>query len=275
VAWIKQTVTRGGNFPDRAKELQGYLTTIVQQLKTRYPNLKLVYLSSRTRSYTYERGLSPEPVAFETGFAVKWLIEQQINDDSALNFDPAKGDVLAPYLSWGPYLWIDGENVRSDGRVWLAEDMAEDCTHPSASGNQKVAEMLYEFFMTDSTSAWFRAGYVPDQAAISTATVTEPTVTAVPATPTSTSTAVAEATNTPLPTETATEAATEIVAEVAAAITTEPATAVITATPSLPTPTPETVSNSGSNLLWPLVALVLLIIVLGQGWVIWRRNRNG
>jgi hypothetical protein len=229
--------------------------------------MQLIYLSSRTRSYTYERGLSPEPVAFETGFAVKWLIEKQINGDPALNFDPEKGDVLAPYLSWGPYLWIDGENERSDGRVWLAEDMAEDCTHPSASGNQKVAEMLYEFFMTDSTSAWFRAGYVPDQAAISTATVTEPTVTAVPATPTSTSTAVAEATNTPLPTETATEAA-----SATAAATT---TAVITATPSLPTPTPETASNNSSNLLWPLVALVLIIIVIGQGGFIWRRNRKG
>ena len=84
------------------------------------------------------------------------MIEKQINGDPSLNYDPAKGEVKAPYLSWGPYLWIDGQNPRSDGRVWLEEDMGPDCTHPSLSGNTKVAEMLMEFFKTDLTSrSWF------------------------------------------------------------------------------------------------------------------------
>lgn len=272
VAWIKLTLTRGGEFPEKAEELQGHLEIIVQKLKERFPNMQLIYLSSRTRSYTYERGLSPEPVAFETGFAVKWLIEKQINGDPALNFDPEKGEVLAPYLSWGPYLWIDGENERSDGRVWLAEDMAEDCTHPSASGNQKVAEMLYEFFLTDSTTGWFRSDYVPVLAATSAPTAAA--VAEAAATATTTASATAVATNTPMPTETATEAATEIVATTVAVVTTKEATAVAQATPSLPPSTPET-SNTSSNLLWPMVALLLLVILLGLGWVIWRRNRNG
>ena len=118
VAWVKQTLTRGGDFPAKAQELQGDLEVIVRNLKIRYPNIKLAYVSSRTRSYTYWRGLSPEPVAFETGFAVKWLIEKQIKGDPTLNYDPAKGPVKAPYVSWGPYLWIDGETRRADGLVW-------------------------------------------------------------------------------------------------------------------------------------------------------------
>jgi hypothetical protein len=46
------------------------LEAIARNLRTHYPNLKIAFFSSRTRSYTYWRGLSPEPLAFETGFAV-------------------------------------------------------------------------------------------------------------------------------------------------------------------------------------------------------------
>lgn len=159
VAWIKQTLTRSGDFPAKAEQLQADLAAIVRNLKSRYPNIKIAYLSSRTRSYTYWRGLSPEPLAFETGFAVKWLIEQQLQGDPTLNYDPAQGPVKAPYLSWGPYLWSDGITPRSDGLTWLAADMLRDCTHPSASGNRKVAEMLVAFFTSDATSVdWFLAG---------------------------------------------------------------------------------------------------------------------
>ena len=159
VAWVKETLTRGGDFPIKTQTLEAYLEAIAHNLKINFPNIKIAYFSSRTRSYTYWRGLSPEPVAYETGFAVKWLIEKQIKGDPALNFDPARGEVKAPYLSWGPYLWIDGTNPRSDGRVWTAEDMTADCTHPSPSGNQKVAEMLMEFFMSDTLAAsWFPVG---------------------------------------------------------------------------------------------------------------------
>jgi len=159
VAWVKLSQTRGGDFPEKALALQDDLEIIVQHLQDKFSNLKMVYLSSRTRSYTYWRGLSPEPVAFETGFAVKWLIEKQIQGDPALNYNPAGGEVRAPYLSWGPYLWIDGLNPRADGLVWSAEDMTEDCTHPSKSGQVKVGQMLLEFFKTDSLArSWFLAG---------------------------------------------------------------------------------------------------------------------
>ncbi len=155
-AWIKLTLTGGGDFPDKAIELQNHLQTIVQHLKEKFPNLKIAFLSSRTRSYTYWRGLSPEPAAFETGFAVKWLIEQQIQGNAELNYDPARGEVKAPYLSWGPYLWIDGMTPNVNGQVWAPEDLTGDCTHPSVSGQEKVARMLMDFFTSDSlTRGWF------------------------------------------------------------------------------------------------------------------------
>lgn len=155
-AWIKLTLTGGGAFPEKTQTLQSNLESIVQNLKAAYPNVKLVYLSSRIFSYTYDHGLSPEPLAFETGFAVKWLIEDQINQNPALNYDPELGDVKAPLLLWGPYLWADGQNPRLDGLVWLQEDLTEDCTHPSRTGVEKVAWMLINFFKTDMTTMdWF------------------------------------------------------------------------------------------------------------------------
>ncbi len=163
VAWVKQTLSRGGDFPGKALELQNALEAIVHNMLARYPNLRIVFLSSRTRSYLYDRGLSPEPAAFETGFAVKWLIEDQLNGDPDLNYDPTRGPVTAPFLAWGPYLWIDGMNPRSDGMTWTPEDLAEDCTHPSSSGVTKVNQMLMSFFTADSLAApWFlAAGFEP------------------------------------------------------------------------------------------------------------------
>lgn len=157
VAWIKLTLVKGGDFPEKAFSLRDHLEIIVGLLKDRFPNLKIAYLSSRTRSYTYWRGLSPEPVAFETGFAVRWLIQEQLEGLPSLNYDPDEGPVEAPYLVWGPYLWADGENPREDGFVWLQEDLAGDCTHPSSSGTQKIASMLMSFLMNDPTAyPWFR-----------------------------------------------------------------------------------------------------------------------
>jgi hypothetical protein len=224
VVWIKQTLTKGGDFPEKTLELQADLETIIKNIKTIYPNVKLVYLSSRIYSYTYNRGLSPEPNAYETGFAVKWLIEKQINGDPSLNFDPKIGAVKAPYLSWGPYLWADGTNPRADGLVWLPGDLTSDCTHPSESGKQKVAAMLLDFFKNDSTTRpWFHPYGVPDvQTPVLEITgplpaTATPTVTSIETlAPTRTNTPIVNATRTPTttvaaPTKTATSLETQLI----------------------------------------------------------------
>jgi hypothetical protein len=165
VAWIKLTNFSINDFPAAQYRLQADLQAILHNLKAKFPNLGIAYFSSRTRSYTYWEGLNPEPGAFETGFAVKWLVEAQINGDSGLNYDPSRGVVNAPFISWGPYLWADGHNPRSDGLTWLETDMVHDCTHPSRQGADKVARMLLDFLRTDPTSQpWFLEGATPPPA---------------------------------------------------------------------------------------------------------------
>ena len=164
VAWVKVTQqSYQPNFPQDMQTFQAELETLARLLKSRFPNLKINYFSSRTRSFSYFRGLSPETSAFENGFAVRWMIEKQINGDPSLNFDPSRGAVRAAYLSWGPYLWIDGYNPRSDGRTWpLTNVDPVDCTHPTSAGQQAVAAMLMEFYKGDTTTIpWFLNPGVP------------------------------------------------------------------------------------------------------------------
>ena len=70
--------------------------------------------------------------------AVTNPIEQQINGDPELNYDPSRGPVKVPWISWGPYLWADGETPRSDGWLWRCSDFQDDGTHPSFLGAVKV-----------------------------------------------------------------------------------------------------------------------------------------
>jgi hypothetical protein len=157
VVWIKEADAQPREgFPKYAKTLQEELTKVVQLLPGRFPNVKLVYLSGRTYGGYATTPLNPEPYAYESGFSVKWLIEGQLKGDAGLNYDPAKGAVKAPWLSWGPYLWANGTKKNPAGLAYEPSDFGQDGTHPSAAGVEKVAEEMLRFFKTDSTTKpWF------------------------------------------------------------------------------------------------------------------------
>jgi hypothetical protein len=156
--WIKEA--DGGpkeGFPGYARKLEGELSNIVQHLPARFPNARLVYLSSRTYGGYATSPLNPEPYAYESAFAVKWLIERQIKGDVGLTFDASKGEARAPWLSWGPYLWANGAKKRADGFSYEPADFtANDGTHLTPSGMGKVGRLMLQFFQTDTTTRpWF------------------------------------------------------------------------------------------------------------------------
>jgi len=160
VAWIKQARADPaslGQFPRHAQELRDNMAVIVRKLKQRYPDLRIAYLSSRIYAGYAVTPLNPEPYAYESAFAVRWLIQDQIGGKSHLNCDPTGVVVEAPFLLWGPYLWADGvKGRRVDDLIWKREDLAGDGTHPSPSGQRKVAQLLLRFFKTDATAkTWF------------------------------------------------------------------------------------------------------------------------
>jgi hypothetical protein len=141
------------------------LGQVLRALRIRYPNLEIVFLSSRTYGGYAATDLKPEPYAYEEGFSVKWAIESQINEMRGLSASPRAGSLnyakkAAPLIVWGPYLWADGTTPRSDGFVWNRADFEEDGTHLSQSGESKVAGMLLEFF---KTSLYARCWFVVNQ----------------------------------------------------------------------------------------------------------------
>jgi hypothetical protein len=147
--WLKEAIARENEpFPKDASHLQADLRAIVAILHQRFPNLQLVYLSNRTYAGYATTSLNPEPYAYDSSFAVKWLVLQRAN-----------GKITGPWLGWGPYLWTNGERGRKDGLTWTCADVRpNDGTHPSASGQQKVAELLWKFYTTDATAkTWFVA----------------------------------------------------------------------------------------------------------------------
>lgn len=157
VVWIKQAEA-GPNqgFPKYAEKLSRDLAKDVCILPGRFPNVKLCYVSPRTYGGYAKTPLNPEPYAYESGFSVKWLIERQLRGEAELNFDPARGPVKAPWLSWGAYLWANGTKPNADGLSYEASDFAQDGTHESSSGQRKVGEQLLKFFKNDSTTwPWF------------------------------------------------------------------------------------------------------------------------
>lgn len=163
VVWMEDTDgIATGTFPSDISALQSQYETMMQTMLTLFPNLKLVYFSSRVYG-GYSNGVgspdNPEPYAYEVGFAVKWAIQDQINGAANLNYNPANGAVVAPWMSWGPYYWSNGMLGRSDGTVWDCEDFSADGTHPSSTyGQLKVAAPLLTFLKTDDTTTpWYLA----------------------------------------------------------------------------------------------------------------------
>lgn len=168
VAWLKEAnPTPSVSLPAQnadAYRMVTQLGNILRAMKTRYPNLRLVYLSSRIYAGYATTQLNPEPYAYETGFAVKMVVQAQIEQMRSGRIDSRAGDLnynsVAPWIAWGPYLWADGTNPRSDGLTWARADLDPgDGTHPSQSGQQKVGAMLLGFLRQEPTARfWFLAG---------------------------------------------------------------------------------------------------------------------
>jgi len=149
-----------------ARTLVAQMGDIARALKVRYPNLNLVFYSSRIYAGYASTTLNPEPYSYESGFAVKWLIEAQIDQMNGGGVDPTAGDLdpggPSPWIGWGPYLWADGLVPRSDGVTWACTDFQNDGTHPAMPAEQFVGNQLLQFMLQSPFSApWFRASAAP------------------------------------------------------------------------------------------------------------------
>lgn len=152
VAWIKlANKSPDGSMKDHLTKLEADTTKVLQNAKSKFPNLRIAYLGSRIWAGNGKGGLNPEPYAYESAFGVRHLIQQQLEGD------PALVEGKAPLLLWGPYLWAEGTKGRTlDDLKWEPQDFNNDGVHPSGSGREKVAHQLLEFFANDGLAkGWF------------------------------------------------------------------------------------------------------------------------
>ncbi len=165
VIWLKVSNAQSlATLPEEISDahlLLSRMGIISRTLLNRYPNLEQVFVSSRIYGGFSTGALNGEPYAYETGFAVKWLVESQIiKVDNPLFRNDFTGDLdydtVAPWLAWGPYLWADGENPTGGAMDWTEQDFESDGVQPSQVGEEKVGRLLLEFFKTSPhTACWF------------------------------------------------------------------------------------------------------------------------
>ena len=138
----------------------------VRFFRSRYPNLRLVFLTSDVYE-GHNTNEDREPYTYELGFAMKWLIQAQIDQMASRGtiVDERAGDLnyntVVPWIVWGPYLWADGVNPRSDGLFWSVADFGGGFFQGRLSdeGREKAASLLLTFFKTSpQTRCWFLAG---------------------------------------------------------------------------------------------------------------------
>ena len=172
IAWLYPFPRQGPNagledwtWPSSALSYRDEWKAAVRALKQVYPNVKIAYLGTKHHPYST---WANDPFAHDSAWSVKWAIEDQINGDPSLNYDPAEGEVVAPWIAWGPYFWADDKIPRRyDGFLWTCADVqpgpeGEDYSHVSASGVYKQATLFLNQMKSDPTATpWFLAGVAP------------------------------------------------------------------------------------------------------------------
>ena len=154
--WVKQALKQAsGSFESHVGLLERDLGAIVENAAARYPNLRQVFLSPRTYGGYAATTLNPEPYAYQSGFAVKRVVESSVRAPDA-----------RPWIGWGPYLWADGTTANASGLSYSCADFVQDGTHPSDSGRMKVATELQKFFDGSTFTTWFRGEHPSPPASV-------------------------------------------------------------------------------------------------------------
>lgn len=158
VIWFKEANPAGTmTIQQYYDSLLVQFTRCMHEIKTRFPNVKLCYMASRISARYASSTLNPEPFSYYTGWAIREIIQRQINGDTALAY--SGNNIRSPFLSWGIYMWSDGSVPQaSNPNIFITcpADLANDGTHPSAVGAAKVANWLLTFYQNDSLSCpWF------------------------------------------------------------------------------------------------------------------------
>ena len=146
VVWmLNGTPTQSESFPRHVETTAGYWIEVLQIVQQTFPNAKLAFLTP-----LYWQGYSliapeEEPYYYEQAWSIREVIARQLAHDPEVEWDGERGPAKVPWLSWGPYLFCDGEEPRSDGLLLTCADFSPDGGHLGDGGEQKLGARLLHF----------------------------------------------------------------------------------------------------------------------------------
>jgi hypothetical protein len=142
-------------FPDRPLLVKQDLQQTFRVYKQKFPNVKIVYLEARTRTFTDQVLFNREPAPYYFGWACKWAIEDQINGVPGTEY---KGkNAVSPLITWAFYEWADSLPRKTDNFYWRFSE-TKDGLHASDTGEDTLTTRFQNFLLTDKhASLWYGA----------------------------------------------------------------------------------------------------------------------
>lgn len=142
-------------FPGRAVKVKEDLQTCFRLYKKKFPNVKVVYLLGRTRTFGNQKKFNREPSPYYFGWACKWAIEDQINGVVGTEYKGRKP--VSPMITWGFYQWADSLPRATDQFYWR-QSMTNDGLHANPVGQDTLASRFQNFLLTDKRAKqWYAA----------------------------------------------------------------------------------------------------------------------
>jgi hypothetical protein len=133
-------------FPKRALTVKADLQECFRVYLKKFPNLKVVYLLARTRTFGNQELFNREPSPYYFGWGCKWAIEDQINGVHGTEY---KGkNAVSPMITWGFYQWADSLPRTTDGFFWRQSE-TRDGLHGTDAGVDTLSNRFQNFLLTD------------------------------------------------------------------------------------------------------------------------------
>jgi hypothetical protein len=141
------------SWPNKPIMVKNDIDSSLRVFKAKFPNLKLVYVLGRTRTFGNLQFYNREPGPYYFGWGCKWAIEDQINGMQGTAYKGA--NAVAPMLTWGFYEWADSIPRKTDGFSWRSSQTA-DGLHASTVGQDTLTTRFQKFLLSDRyASIWY------------------------------------------------------------------------------------------------------------------------
>ncbi len=147
VIYLETDDSTNAKWPAKPTNVKNDIDSALRVFKKKFPNIKVVYVLGRTRTFGNMKYWNREPNPYYFGWGCKWAIEEQINGVPGTAY---KGpNAVAPMLAWGFYEWANSEPRKTDGFSWNSYQTV-DGLHASTEGQVYTYNAFSEkFLLTD------------------------------------------------------------------------------------------------------------------------------